>query len=398
MNTHLLVRSHSGLVLIFILMLVVLSGCAKQEGKQEGSEQPVPGQACAAIPNDSSVVSTLSEPEVAVESSTIVKAAPVISVALSYTPKPAPTHAVSTTPTPAPTHVVSTIPKPASTFAVSTSPTPDLTQEISSIPEPEPTEEISYIPEPTPTQPTSVPDSLPPPDLSDVITDTVEEQVNLTGAKHIDLVLCLDVSGSMDLLIEAAKKKFVEIARDIRNMKGKPSLRIALITYGSVYYNPNRGWVRLESDFTDNVNTVYKKLLPLRADGENEYIARVIQVAVNNLHWSQESDTLRSIFIAGNESIYQDPAIDISDICRVAREKGILINPIYCAHLVDLSKDEWEKLAVLGGGKFASIDLEGGMFGVNIPNMPFPMPTGMPKKFPVNFPVNIPIKIPIHVP
>jgi len=51
--------------------------------------------------------------------------------------------------------------------------------------------------------------------------------------KDIDLVLCLDVSNSMDGLIDSAKAKLWDIVNEMARLKPTPNLRVALYSYGN---------------------------------------------------------------------------------------------------------------------------------------------------------------------
>src|SRR5687767_7818107 len=51
-------------------------------------------------------------------------------------------------------------------------------------------------------------------------------------AKTIDLVLCLDVSGSMNGLIDSAKHKLWDVVNDLAKIQPAPNLRVALYSYG----------------------------------------------------------------------------------------------------------------------------------------------------------------------
>ena len=54
--------------------------------------------------------------------------------------------------------------------------------------------------------------------------------------KAIDLVLCLDVSGSMNGLIDSAKLQLWDIVNELARLKPTPNLRVALYSYGHTSY------------------------------------------------------------------------------------------------------------------------------------------------------------------
>src|SRR3954463_3608833 len=79
-------------------------------------------------------------------------------------------------------------------------------------------------------------------------------------AANIDVVICLDVSNSMDGLIASAKAKLWDIVNDLGRAQPTPDLRVALYSYGNDGYDPAVGWVRKEVDLTSDLDEIYRKL------------------------------------------------------------------------------------------------------------------------------------------
>jgi hypothetical protein len=65
--------------------------------------------------------------------------------------------------------------------------------------------------------------------------------------------------------------------------------------------------VRKESDLTTDLDAIYAKLFALRTSGGDEYVARVVSVATDDMKWTQAPGALKIIFVAGNEEANQDP-------------------------------------------------------------------------------------------
>jgi len=185
--------------------------------------------------------------------------------------------------------------------------------------------------------------------------------------RMIDLAICLDTSGSMTGLIDSARQKLWEIVSELAQAKPEPHLRVALLTYGTPSYGAEDGWVRLDLDLTDDLDTVYEKLMALRTDGGTEYVARVVNRAVEALSWDEEKDTLRIIFVAGNESADQDPTLKNADVCKRAAENDIVVNAIYCGALGNGDAEGYRRVARLADGSFAAIDQSRGTVVINTP-------------------------------
>jgi hypothetical protein len=178
-------------------------------------------------------------------------------------------------------------------------------------------------------------------------------------ARDIDLVLCLDVSGSMDPLIEAARQKLWDLVNTLARAKPTPNLRVALYSYGNNAYDAKAGWVRKELDFGTDLDMVFQKLNELktpRTGPSNEYVARVCRDALRDLKWSAQADALKLLFVCGNEPASQDPTLKLADIAAQAVKQGVVVNPIYCGSANDADARDWREFAGLGKGSFANID------------------------------------------
>ena len=84
---------------------------------------------------------------------------------------------------------------------------------------------------------------------------------------RIDLVLCLDCSGSMDGLLESAKTKLWAVVNELAKAKPAPALRVALFSYGNDGYDPASGWVRVDCPFTGDLDAMFGKLSALSTNG-----------------------------------------------------------------------------------------------------------------------------------
>lgn len=176
--------------------------------------------------------------------------------------------------------------------------------------------------------------------------------------KSVDVVLCLDTSGSMDGLIDSAKRKLWAIVNDLAKMEPTPSLRVALYSYGNNTYDAKKGWVRREVELSTDLDEVYKRISALRCAAPNseEYVARVVRDALTELKWSDEKDALKLLFVCGNEPVNQDKEVSLSSVAVIAKEKGVLINTIYCGLTNHVDAAGWSAFAADSNGKFASID------------------------------------------
>ena len=176
------------------------------------------------------------------------------------------------------------------------------------------------------------------------------------GPKTVDVVIALDVSSSMDGLIDGARQRMWDVVNLMAKAQPTPTLRVGLISYGNDGYDASVGWVRKESDLTTNLDSVYSKLFALRTNGGTEYVARAVHDATYQMEWSQSPGAMKVLFVAGNEPANQDPTIPVEKAVAEAREKGILVNTIYCGSEGNGESALWRDVATRGMGQYAAID------------------------------------------
>ncbi|MCH9671041.1 MAG: VWA domain-containing protein [Gammaproteobacteria bacterium] len=175
--------------------------------------------------------------------------------------------------------------------------------------------------------------------------------------RAVDLVIALDVSGSMSGLIASAKQHLWSVVNEMGQAQPQPDLRVAILSYGSPRYGQASGYVHIAQPFTRDLDAVNAALFSFTTSGGAEYVARVITTAVDQLQWTEGENAVRMMFVAGNESAAQDPKVQISAAMAKANRADIVVNTIYCAQSRGPGASKsWREVAQLGQGMFASID------------------------------------------
>ena len=185
--------------------------------------------------------------------------------------------------------------------------------------------------------------------------------------KHIDLAICLDTSNSMDGLIDSAKQKLWAVVNELATAKPRPRLRVALYQYGNNSLSKENGWVQRVCDLTGDLDEVYDKLFALRTNGGTEFVARVTRAAADELKWDTGKNTLRIIFVAGNEAATQDNTFKLKDVCAATAGKGIILNTIFCGDEARGRQTGWADAALWADGQYAAIDQDRGTVVINTP-------------------------------
>lgn len=174
----------------------------------------------------------------------------------------------------------------------------------------------------------------------------------------IQIALLLDTSNSMDGLINQAKSQLWKVVNEFALAKKDnvaPDLEIALYEYGNSSLSAESGWIRQVAPLTTDLDRISEALFSLTTNGGDEYCARVIRRAVQDLRWSADGNTLKVIFIAGNEPFNQGD-FPFERACRSAISNSIIVNTIFCGDYQAGISGHWKKGADLADGRYMNID------------------------------------------
>jgi hypothetical protein len=141
----------------------------------------------------------------------------------------------------------------------------------------------------------------------------------------------------------------------VRRHGRQPQLEVALFEYGNNALPSAVGYIRMVTPFTMDLDTLSAKLFQLHTNGGEEYCGQALQTALDQLSWDQSPETLKIVYVAGNEPFTQGP-VDFRRVCPRARQRGITVNTIHCGDRQSGVAGLWEEGALLGGGVYFSIN------------------------------------------
>jgi len=209
--------------------------------------------------------------------------------------------------------------------------------------------------------------------FSAVLISAFTNPVNLTrpatnpknATPKIQVAILLDVSGSMDGLIEQAKSQLWNMVSVMGKAQcdGKaPAIEIALYEYGRSTNHVADGYVKQLSAFTGDLDLLSQKLFSLTTNGGDEYCGQVIYTAIKDLQWDVSPESLpagqasyKVIFIAGNEDFLQGNLL-YTKACNEAKQKGVIVNTIYCGDRMQGIREHWNLSSECGNGSFTVIN------------------------------------------
>ena len=178
------------------------------------------------------------------------------------------------------------------------------------------------------------------------------------AAPKIQAAILLDVSNSMDGLIEQAKAQLwnmVSVMGKAKCNELTPQIEIALYEYGRTNNNAKAGYVKQISGFTTDLDKLSQQLFNLTTNGGDEYCGQVIYTSLKDLSWDSAASNYKVIFIAGNEDFLQGNLPYIK-ACNEAKNKGVIVNTIYCGDKMQGIQEHWNLNAECGNGSYTNID------------------------------------------
>jgi len=174
----------------------------------------------------------------------------------------------------------------------------------------------------------------------------------------IQAAILLDVSNSMDGLIEQAKAQLWTMVNTMGKAKCNgetPQIEIALYEYGRDNNDVRKGYIKQITPFTSDLDGLSQKLFQLTTNGGEEYCGHVIHTSLNELKWDSASSNYKVIFISGNEDFLQGN-VSYTLACTEAKKKGVIVNTIYCGDRLEGIKLHWNLLGECGNGSFTNIN------------------------------------------
>ncbi|MEI9955284.1 MAG: hypothetical protein WDM90_03025 [Ferruginibacter sp.] len=134
-----------------------------------------------------------------------------------------------------------------------------------------------------------------------------------------------------------------------------PKIEIALYEYGRSTNDIKQGYVKQINGFIGDLDSLSQNLFSLKTDGGDEFCGHVIYSSLQELKWDEAPENYKVIFIAGNEDFLQGD-IQYTTSCAAAKQKGVIVNTIYCGDRMQGIKEHWNLAGECGNGSFTNIN------------------------------------------
>jgi hypothetical protein len=192
-----------------------------------------------------------------------------------------------------------------------------------------------------------------------VAGSSAKENPDPTYIAAIDIVFVIDISGSTGGVLSSVRGKFWEIQNEISRLQPAPNYRVGIICMGRPSFKKENNYVRILSDLTDDIDAAafpFFQIKDVTAPG-NYFIGHALDVAVNDMSWSEGPNAIKMMFLVGNGQPSAGPGFNKP--IRDAKEKGIVVHSLYfMTYSNQKEQSEWKALADYTGGDFFAIGLK----------------------------------------
>ncbi|HYF50588.1 MAG TPA: vWA domain-containing protein [Planctomycetota bacterium] len=185
---------------------------------------------------------------------------------------------------------------------------------------------------------------------------------------RVEVVFCIDTTGSMGSLIAGAQQKIWSIVNGIVSGKPVPEVKVGLVAYR----DKSDAYVTQITDLTADLDSIHQKLFGFKAEGGGdhpEHVNQALNDAVKSISWSKKDEKVyRVIFLVGDAPPQMNYSDDVkyADSCKEAVLNDIIINTIRCGSDAK-TESVWQEIARKSEGEYTSISQDGGVQVVTTP-------------------------------
>lgn len=176
-------------------------------------------------------------------------------------------------------------------------------------------------------------------------------------APQVELVFCLDATGSMGGLIHTAKEKIWDIVSVTAQQNPAPEIRLGMV----FYRDRGDNFVTYSLPHTSNIDSIYTELLKIEASGGGdspESVNQALWEAISDFQWSTSPQAYRSIFVVGDCPPHMDYPNEVRypEACKMANQKNIRINSIKLGTQCSDAIYHFREMANATNGEFLQLD------------------------------------------
>jgi len=181
-----------------------------------------------------------------------------------------------------------------------------------------------------------------------------------TGTGRVEVVFCLDLSGSTNGLIDRFRDHFWDYTYALSKCNPQVSYRFGVVGFSRPSFRRETGYVKVLKDLTTDLEAVGNELFELKTSVEkgDQMVGHALAACGKNISWTADSSVLKILFMVGN-GLVNEGGTDFRKAAQELQENGIIINALYCntKTMSSLEVSGWKEIAEIGKGYFSSFSV-----------------------------------------
>jgi hypothetical protein len=173
-----------------------------------------------------------------------------------------------------------------------------------------------------------------------------------TYSRPLDIVFCLDLSGSTNGLLTDVRDNLWLMSNELDQMSPRPDLRIGIVGFSRPSFGKNNAYVKVLSNLTNDLDHVAAELYRLKPSIEkgDQIVSAALNAAINDMDWSKEDQAAKIIFIVGNGMVTAN-GYEYVKSCEAAVANNIVVNSVYVMKSNWFKEIAgWRRIATISGG------------------------------------------------
>lgn len=172
---------------------------------------------------------------------------------------------------------------------------------------------------------------------------------------QIEIVFCLDLSGTTNGLLESVKENIWQLITDLDRFEPKANVRIGLVVHGRPSFGKENDYAKILINLTQDLDFLGTQLFSRSffLEKGNPNPKKGLDLSLNQINWSDDDRTLKLLYVIGNRELNFDAA----EVISLAKEKKIIVSTIYFKKYSKAKElQQWLQFADAAGGDLVMSD------------------------------------------
>ncbi len=174
----------------------------------------------------------------------------------------------------------------------------------------------------------------------------------VNAGRPLDVVFCLDLSGSTNGLLTDVRDNLWLIANELDQMSPRPALRIGVVGFSRPSFGKNNAYVKVLCELTNHLDHIAAELYKLKPSIEkgDQIVSAALNAGINEMAWTKEEQATKIIFVVGNGMVTAN-GYEYVKSCEEAVAKNIIVNSVYVMKSNWFKEiSGWRRIATISGG------------------------------------------------